>query len=104
MPWRKLETWTRSSTFGSEVCFHVANVYVNRKEKHCLTYQKDIIGPNHAFVGQSGIFPKKWTDFPEAAAAEMKATEEAMVKVALVDEIGVEATPTSMTLFRLFTG
>lgn len=34
----------------------------------------------------------------------MRATEEEMVKAALMNEIGVEATPTSMTLFRLFTG
>lgn len=34
----------------------------------------------------------------------MRAAEEEMVKTALVDEYGVEATPQMMTLFRLFTG
>lgn len=65
---------------------------------------KDIIGPNNAFVSQSGTFPKKYTDFPKEGAAEMRATEEEMVKTALVDEFGIEATPESMTLFRLLTG
>lgn len=31
---------------------------------------RDIIGPNAVFVGQSGTFPVKYTDFPPNAAAE----------------------------------
>lgn len=50
------------------------------------------------------MFPKKPTDYPKDKTAEMKSTEEEMVKQALVDEFGVEATPDSMTMFRLFTG
>ncbi|KAF2271316.1 NAD(P)-binding protein [Westerdykella ornata] len=65
---------------------------------------RDIIGHNSSFVSQSGMFPKKFTDFPKDATADMKATEEEMVKKALVGEFGVEATPRSMTIFRLFTG
>ncbi|KPM37652.1 hypothetical protein AK830_g8880 [Neonectria ditissima] len=65
---------------------------------------RDIIGQNSSFVSQSGTFPKKYTDFPKLEAAEMRSTEEEMVKAALVDEFGVEATSESMTLFRLFTG
>ncbi|KAL2881983.1 hypothetical protein SGCOL_002722 [Colletotrichum sp. CLE4] len=53
---------------------------------------------------QSGTFPKKHTDYPKQDTAEMKATEEEMVKTALIDEFGVEATPESMTMYRLFTG
>ncbi|KAM6524412.1 hypothetical protein FSOLCH5_005015 [Fusarium solani] len=65
---------------------------------------RDIIGQNSSFVDQSGIFPKKYTDFPKSAVADMHSAEEEMVKTALIDECGVEATPESMTLFRLFTG
>ena len=50
------------------------------------------------------MFPKKPTDYPKDKTAEMKSTEEEMVRQALVDEFGVEATPDSMTMFRLFTG
>lgn len=34
----------------------------------------------------------------------MRATEEEMVKQALKEDYGVEATPTSMSIFRLLTG
>lgn len=34
----------------------------------------------------------------------MRATEEEMVKHALVDELGVEPTEINMTMLRLFTG
>lgn len=65
---------------------------------------EDIIGPNSAFVGQSGTYPRKFTDFQEESAAAMHATEEEMVKQALVNEYEVEPTPVSMDLFRLLTG
>ncbi|KAK1996709.1 oxidoreductase family protein [Colletotrichum falcatum] len=65
---------------------------------------RDIIGQNRSFVGQSGTYPVKYTDYPVDAAAEMRSAEERMVKAALVDEMGVAATPESMTMFRLFTG
>ena len=65
---------------------------------------KDIIGPNSAFVSQSGTFPRKFTDFQKEAAAAMHATEEEMVKQALANEYDVEPTPESMDLFRLLTG
>ena len=65
---------------------------------------KDIIGPNSAFISQSGTFPRKFTDFHKEAAAAMHATEEEMVKQALVNEYDVEPTPESMDLFRLLTG
>ncbi|KAH8170367.1 oxidoreductase family, NAD-binding rossmann fold domain-containing protein [Sarocladium implicatum] len=65
---------------------------------------RDIIGQNSSFVGQSTIYPKKWTDFPKDKTDEMRATEEEMVKHALVDEIGVEPTEMNKTMLRLFTG
>ncbi|KDN60541.1 putative oxidoreductase family protein [Colletotrichum sublineola] len=65
---------------------------------------RDIIGQNSSFVGQSGTYPMKYTDYPAEVAADMHSTEESMVKAALVDEFGVAATPESMTMFRLFTG
>ncbi|KAI6780464.1 uncharacterized protein J7T54_002862 [Emericellopsis cladophorae] len=65
---------------------------------------RDIIGQNSSFVGQSGTYPKRFNDYPTEAGAEMRAAEEEMVKRALVDEYGVEATQETMTMFRLFTG
>jgi len=65
---------------------------------------RDIIGQNRSFVGQSGTYPIKYADYPVEEAADMRSTEENMVKAALVDEMGVTATPESMTMFRLFTG
>ena len=66
--------------------------------------RQDIIGPNSAFVSQSGTFPKKFSDFQKETAAAMHAIEEEMVKQALVNEYGVDPTPESMDLFRLLTG
>lgn len=34
--------------------------------------------------------PRKWTDFPKEAAAEMHATEKEMAKAALVDKSGLK--------------
>ncbi|KAF4983051.1 hypothetical protein FZEAL_1451 [Fusarium zealandicum] len=77
---------------------------VGSMEKIDYIRVRDIIGQNSSFVDQSGIFPKKYTDYPKDATAEMHSTEEEMVKAALVDEFGVEATPEALSLYRLFTG
>lgn len=63
-----------------------------------------MIGPNHAFVNQSGTFPKAFSDFDEDTTARMHAKEEAMVCEALVSDCGVEATPEAMSMFRILTG
>lgn len=64
----------------------------------------DIIGPNSAFVSQSGSFPKNFTDFQQEAALEMHSKEEEMVKEALMNDYGIEVTTESMSMFRILTG
>ncbi|KAH8815989.1 hypothetical protein F5884DRAFT_204679 [Xylogone sp. PMI_703] len=65
---------------------------------------RDIIGPNSAFVTQSGTYPKRFTDFATEDSVEMHATEEEMVKEALIHDCGVEVTSESMDMFRILTG
>ncbi|KAL2065204.1 hypothetical protein VTL71DRAFT_2873 [Oculimacula yallundae] len=65
---------------------------------------KDIIGPNSSFVGQSGTYPKTFTDFESEAAAKMVSMEEEMVKEALVRDYGLTTIPDSMSMFRILTG
>ncbi|TIB38461.1 hypothetical protein E3P86_01615 [Wallemia ichthyophaga] len=44
---------------------------------------RDIIGPNSIFVGQSGTFPRKYTDFPETSSADMKRRSSEIAEQAL---------------------
>lgn len=61
----------------------------------------DIIGPNSAFVAQSGTFPKKFTDFRKEDSDAMFAIQEEKVTQALTKEFGVEATPSSKEFLGL---
>jgi predicted dehydrogenase len=61
---------------------------------------RDIIGPNSAFIAQSGTFPKKFTDFRKEDSEEMMAKDEEAVKEAL-HYCGVEATPRAIETYGL---
>lgn len=50
---------------------------------------RDIIGPNAAFVNQSGTFPKKFSDFKQEDTEEMNALNEDIAIQALIKEFGV---------------
>ncbi|KAJ4356256.1 uncharacterized protein N0V89_004287 [Didymosphaeria variabile] len=64
---------------------------------------RDIIGPNSAFVHQSGTFPKKFTDFTQADSMDKDERAKEMVKTALENEAGgVDVTPESTLMWRLF--
>ncbi|KAJ4264229.1 hypothetical protein NW762_005423 [Fusarium torreyae] len=66
---------------------------------------RDIIGPNSHFVGQSGTFPQKFSDFSQSDAQDKDKRAEEMVKTALQDECGgVPITPESTTMWRVFGG
>jgi predicted dehydrogenase len=62
---------------------------------------RDIIGPNSAFVLQSGTFPKKFTDFKKQDSEEMMAKYEEAENWALVHDCRVEVTPVSKEIFGL---
>jgi len=65
---------------------------------------RDIIGPNSVFVGQSGTFPKKFTDFKTEDIDELSRRENDIVECALRDEFGVSVTPGSRRMLRLLGG
>jgi hypothetical protein len=64
----------------------------------------DIIGPNSTFVGQSGTFPQKFTDFKKEDSDEMMSKDAEMVKQALVHDYEIDVTPEAMNMVRLLGG
>lgn len=73
---------------------------VGGMEKIQYSRVRDIIGPNSVFVGQSGTFPKKYTDFKKEDSEEMIAKDGEAVKEALTN-CGVEATPAAVDIYGL---
>lgn len=65
---------------------------------------RDIIGPNSAFVNQSGTFPKKFSDVAQSDVDELVKREADMVQQALTAEFGVEVTPASKLMLRILGG
>ncbi|KAI1773271.1 hypothetical protein F4818DRAFT_122407 [Hypoxylon cercidicola] len=68
-----------------------------------ITYARvrDIIGPNSVFVGQSGTFPQKFTDFTDADAEDRMRREADIHQQALHSEFGVPVTPESKRMLGL---
>ncbi|KAF1977759.1 NAD(P)-binding protein [Bimuria novae-zelandiae CBS 107.79] len=66
---------------------------------------RDIIGPNSAFVLQSGTFPKKFIDFDQEDGTDKNNRAKEMVKTALETEAGgIAVTEDSTRMWRLFGG
>lgn len=65
---------------------------------------RDIIGPNAVFVGQSGMFPKRFNDFTEQDNQDRLAREADMHDQALRQEFGVPVTPASKLMLRVLGG
>ncbi|KAH5101981.1 hypothetical protein HBH71_224400 [Parastagonospora nodorum] len=65
---------------------------------------RDIIGPNATFIGQSGMFPKQFNDFSEAATQDRLVRESRMCQQALHEEFGVPVTPESRDMLRMLGG
>ncbi|OIW31475.1 NAD(P)-binding protein [Coniochaeta ligniaria NRRL 30616] len=65
---------------------------------------RDIVGPNSGFVAQSGTYPAKFSDFPEAATQDLARRDAAMEEQALGNEFGVPVTPRSRRMLRLLGG
>ena len=62
---------------------------------------RDIIGPNSTFVGQSGTFPRKFTDFKEEDSKEMGSKDYEMLKEALETDYCVEVTREALGMASL---
>lgn len=62
---------------------------------------RDIIGPNSAFVSQSGTFPKKFSDFRKEDSEEMTAVYEEAENEALVNDCKVESNEKSKAIYGL---
>ena len=65
---------------------------------------RDIIGPNSAFVDQSGTFPKKFTDFRKEDSEEMTAKDHEMMEQALKSDYGVPVTAQTKQILALLGG
>ncbi|KAH6621710.1 hypothetical protein C7974DRAFT_473190 [Boeremia exigua] len=66
---------------------------------------RDIIGPNAAFVGQSGTFPEKFDDIAAEASRERESRAKEMVETALGVECGgLPVTPESTLMWRILGG
>lgn len=50
---------------------------------------RDIVGPNAHFVGQSGTFPKKFSDFKDGDSRALKDQENNINQQALLEEFGI---------------
>lgn len=77
---------------------------VGSMEKIQYARVRDIIGPNAAFVSQSGTFPQRFTDFRPEDSEEMAKLEKEMIEQGLVKEMGLEADAANTRLMRLLGG
>lgn len=74
---------------------------VGGMEKIIYARVRDIIGPNAAFVKQSGTFPQRFSDFSEADLHNRVRREEDIYQQALEKEFGVVATPEAKKMLRV---
>jgi hypothetical protein len=64
----------------------------------------DIIGPNSAFVSQSGTFPKRFADFSKVDTEEILRCTSEIVEEGLIHDCGVPATEENILMYRLLGG
>ncbi|KAE8321589.1 hypothetical protein BDV39DRAFT_197472 [Aspergillus sergii] len=67
-------------------------------------WSQDIIGPNSAFVSQSGTFPKRFTDISPEDIEDKTTRATELVRQALESECGVPITKSSTTMWRILGG
>ncbi|EIT80759.1 hypothetical protein AO1008_07031 [Aspergillus oryzae 100-8] len=65
---------------------------------------QDIIGPNSAFVSQSGTFPKRFTDISPEDIEDKTTRATELVRQALESECGVPITKSSTIMWRILGG
>ncbi|QRD83769.1 hypothetical protein F9C07_2092693 [Aspergillus flavus] len=65
---------------------------------------QDIIGPNSAFVSQSGTFPKRFTDISPEDIEDKTTRATELVRQALESECGIPITKSSTIMWRILGG
>ena len=68
-------------------------------EKILYARIRDIVGPNSTFVGQSGTFPKAFSDYRAEDSAELSKRTSDILEQAL-SELGIPITPASSLMWR----
>ncbi|KAL2832502.1 hypothetical protein BDW59DRAFT_139349 [Aspergillus cavernicola] len=61
---------------------------------------RDIVGPNSAFVGQSGTFPRSFSDYGPEDSKELAARTNEILEQALTQELGIPVTPATALQWR----
>ncbi|KFY64281.1 hypothetical protein V496_03353 [Pseudogymnoascus sp. VKM F-4515 (FW-2607)] len=61
---------------------------------------RDIVGPNSIFVGQSGTFPKKFSDYRAEDSNELAKRTASILEQALTTELGIPTTPDTISAWR----
>ena len=61
---------------------------------------RDIIGPNSAFVGQSGTFPKTFSDYNPQDSKELKVRTDQLLEQALEKELAIPVTQETTAMWR----
>lgn len=61
---------------------------------------RDIVGPNSAFVGQSGTFPKTFSDYTPEDSKELSSRTSEFLEQALSQELGIPVTSATALQWR----
>ena len=66
----------------------------------CYARVRDIVGPNSNFVGQSGTFPKVFSDYRAEDVKELSDRTNEFLEQALTAELGIPVTPDTTAQWR----
>ncbi|KGO74805.1 Oxidoreductase, N-terminal [Penicillium italicum] len=66
----------------------------------CYARVRDIVGPNSDFVGQSGTFPKVFSDYREEDVKELASRTDEFLEQALTTELGIPVTADTAAQWR----
>jgi hypothetical protein len=69
-------------------------------EKVLYARVRDIVGPNSAFVGQSGTFPKTFSDYRPEDSKELLERTNKILEQALDKELGIPISPAKSLMWR----
>ncbi|CAI7620917.1 unnamed protein product [Penicillium glandicola] len=69
-------------------------------DRVCYARVRDIVGPNSDFVGQSGTFPKVFSDYRVEDSTELKSRTDEFLEQGLTRELGIPVTPDTAAMWR----
>jgi hypothetical protein len=61
---------------------------------------RDVVGPNSSFVGQSGTFPKVFSDYKPEDSKDLTSRTDQFLQQALTKELGIPVGPDTATQWR----